>query len=77
MGDYESGDQRCSPDPVKDLEVTCLGLGSMLLPENQWGYHKDWSLSYVKTPFGSTGTHSACRFNGRKHGCELRTASRR
>ncbi len=22
----------------------------MTLPENQWGYHKDWSLSYVKTP---------------------------
>ena len=22
----------------------------MTLPENQWGYHKDWSLSYVQTP---------------------------
>ena len=22
----------------------------MTLPENQWGYHRDWSLSYVKTP---------------------------
>ena len=22
----------------------------MTIPENQWGYHKDWSLSYVKTP---------------------------
>lgn len=22
----------------------------MTLPENQWGYHKDWSLSYVKNP---------------------------
>lgn len=22
----------------------------MTVPENQWGYHKDWSLSYVKTP---------------------------
>ena len=22
----------------------------MTVPEIQWGYHKDWSLSYVKTP---------------------------
>ena len=22
----------------------------MTVPENQWGYHKDWSLSYVKPP---------------------------
>ncbi len=22
----------------------------MTIPENQWGAHKDWSLSYVKTP---------------------------
>lgn len=22
----------------------------MTVPENQWGYHKDWSLSYVKKP---------------------------
>ena len=22
----------------------------MTIPENQWGYHKDWSLSYVKNP---------------------------
>lgn len=21
----------------------------MTIPENQWGYHRDWSLSYVKT----------------------------
>jgi alpha-L-fucosidase len=23
----------------------------MTIPENQWGYHRDWSLSYVKTPY--------------------------
>ena len=22
---------------------------AMTIPENQWGYHKDWTLSYVKT----------------------------
>ncbi|MDR3117903.1 MAG: alpha-L-fucosidase [Mediterranea sp.] len=21
------------------------------IPENQWGYHRDWSLTYVKTPY--------------------------
>lgn len=51
MGDYESGYERRLPDPVKDLQVTQWDWEAcMTLPENQWGYHKDWSLSYVKTP---------------------------
>ncbi len=51
MGDYESGYERKLPDPVKDLRVTRWDWeGCMTVPENQWGYHKDWSLSYVKTP---------------------------
>jgi alpha-L-fucosidase len=25
--------------------------GVMTIPENQWGYHRDWSLSYVKTSY--------------------------
>lgn len=51
MGDYESGYERKLPDPVKDLKVTQWDWEAcMTLPENQWGYHKDWSLSYVKTP---------------------------
>lgn len=51
MGDYESGYERRLPDPVKDLNVTQWDWEAcMTLPENQWGYHKDWSLSYVKTP---------------------------
>ena len=51
MGDYESGYERRLPDPVKDLKVTRWDWEAcMTLPENQWGYHKDWSLSYVKTP---------------------------
>lgn len=51
MGDYESGYERRLPDPVKDLKVTGWDWEAcMTVPENQWGYHKDWSLSYVKTP---------------------------
>lgn len=51
MGDYESGYERRLPDPVKDLKVTAWDWEAcMTVPENQWGYHKDWSLSYVKTP---------------------------
>lgn len=52
MGDYESGYERRLPDPVKNLEITRHDWEAyMTLPENQWGYHKDWTLSYVKTPF--------------------------
>lgn len=51
MGDYESAYERRLPDPVKDLQVTKWDWEAcMTIPENQWGYHKDWSLSYVKTP---------------------------
>lgn len=51
MGDYESGYERRLPDPVKDLKVTRYDWEAcMTIPENQWGYHKDWSLSYVKNP---------------------------
>ena len=49
MGDYESGYERRLPDPDKDLKVTRWDWEAcMTVPENQWGYHKDWSLSYVK-----------------------------
>lgn len=51
MGDYESGYERRLPDPVKDLRVTQWDWEAcMTVPENQWGYHKDWSISYVKNP---------------------------
>lgn len=51
MGDYESGYERRLPDPARDLKVTRWDWEAcMTVPENQWGYHKDWSLSYVKTP---------------------------
>lgn len=51
MGDYESGYERRLPDPYTDLQVTKWDWEAcMTVPENQWGYHKDWSLSYVKNP---------------------------
>ncbi|MCS3796387.1 alpha-L-fucosidase [Niastella sp. OAS944] len=51
MGDYGSGYERKLPDAVKDIDVTQTDWEAcMTIPENQWGYHKDWSLSYVKTP---------------------------
>lgn len=49
MGDYESAYERRLPDPVKDLQVTKWDWEAcMTVPENQWGYHKDWTISYVK-----------------------------
>lgn len=51
MGDYESGYERRLPNPYKDLQVTKWDWEAcMTVPENQWGYHKDWSLSHVKSP---------------------------
>ena len=49
MGDIESGYERRLPD-ARDTKVTerdweCC----MTIPENQWGYHKDWSISHVKS----------------------------
>lgn len=36
---------------VKDIDITRHDWEAyMTLPENQWGYHKDWKLSHVKTP---------------------------
>lgn len=46
-------DQRYERNLPKDLKETkgfdwdCV----MTVPENQWGYHKDWSWTYVKTPY--------------------------
>lgn len=50
MGDYESGYERRLPNPYKDLQVTKWDWEAcMTVPENQWGYHKDWSISHVKS----------------------------
>lgn len=51
MGDYESGYERRLPNPYSDLKVTKWDWEAcMTIPENQWGYHQDWTLSYVKSP---------------------------
>ena len=53
MGDYESGYERRLPDPIKDVEKVIHHdwEAYMTIPENLWGYHKDWSWSYAKTPY--------------------------
>lgn len=49
MGDYESGYERRLPD-LCDIEVLTRDWECcMTIPENQWGYHKDWTLSHVKS----------------------------
>lgn len=51
MGDYESGYERRLPNAVKDVKVTQWDWEAcMTVPENQWGYHRDWSVSHVKSP---------------------------
>lgn len=51
MGDYYSTYERRLPLPwdeeICKMDWECC----MTVPENQWGYHKDWSLSYVKSPY--------------------------
>jgi len=51
MGDYESGYERRLPASW-DIKVTendweCC----MTIPYNQWGYHKDWSISHIKSTY--------------------------
>jgi len=50
MGDYESGYERRLPTQA-DLEKVLKNdwEACMTIPENQWGYHKDWSLSHIKS----------------------------
>lgn len=50
-------DQRYERNLPKDLKETkgfdwdCV----MTIPENQWGYHRDWTLTYIKTPYDLIG----------------------
>lgn len=49
MGDYESGYERKLP-AVTDTNIVKVDWEACFtVPVNQWGYHKDWSLSHVKT----------------------------
>jgi alpha-L-fucosidase len=50
IDDYDQRFERNLPanlNETKGFDWECV----MTVPENQWGYHHDWSLSYVKTPY--------------------------
>jgi len=50
IDDYDQRFERNLPETLaetKGFDWDC----AMTIPENQWGYHRDWSLSYVKTPY--------------------------
>jgi len=50
IGDYDQTWERNMPETTAELngvDWDCV----MTIPENQWGYHSDWSLTYVKKPF--------------------------
>lgn len=50
IDDYDQRFERNLPKSLEEVggnDWDCV----MTIPENQWGYHRDWSLSYVKTPY--------------------------
>ena len=50
LGDYDQTWERNMPETIEELngvDWDCV----MTIPENQWGYHSDWSLTYVKKPY--------------------------
>jgi alpha-L-fucosidase len=50
IDDYDQRFERNLPNTLNETggnDWDCV----MTIPENQWGYHRDWSLSYVKTPY--------------------------
>ncbi len=50
IDDYDQRFERNLPNSLEEVggnDWDCV----MTIPENQWGYHRDWSLSYVKTPY--------------------------
>ena len=50
IDDYDQRFERNLPltyEEVEGRDWDCV----MTIPENQWGYHRDWSLSYVKNKF--------------------------
>lgn len=50
IDDYDQRYERYLPNDLKEtkgFDWDCV----MTIPENQWGYHRDWSWTYVKTPY--------------------------
>lgn len=54
IDDYDQRFERNLPSSLKEVggnDWDCV----MTIPENQWGYHRDWTLSYIKTPYDLIG----------------------
>jgi alpha-L-fucosidase len=50
IDDYDQRFERNLPNSLTEVggnDWDCV----MTIPENQWGYHRDWSLTYIKTPY--------------------------
>ena len=50
IDDYDQRFERNLPNTLqetKGFDWDCV----MTIPENQWGYHRNWSLTYIKTPY--------------------------
>jgi alpha-L-fucosidase len=50
IDDYDQRFERNLPkdsEETKGFDWDCV----MTIPENQWGYHRDWSWTYIKTPY--------------------------
>jgi alpha-L-fucosidase len=50
IDDYDQRFERNLPNTLAETggnDWDCV----MTIPENQWGYHRDWSLTYIKTPY--------------------------
>lgn len=53
IDDYDQRFERNLPNSLEEtngFDWDCV----MTVPENQWGYHRDWSWTYVKTPYELT-----------------------
>jgi alpha-L-fucosidase len=50
IDDYDQRYERNLPNDLKEVKGFDWDC-AMTIPENQWGYHRDWSLSYIKTPY--------------------------
>jgi alpha-L-fucosidase len=50
MGDYASGYERVLPSYLDTTVLKNDWECCMTIPENQWGFHKDWTLSHIKSP---------------------------
>jgi len=50
LGDYDQTYERNMPETLEEINGVDWDV-VMTIPENQWGYHSDWSLTYQKKSF--------------------------